>query len=444
MSLKPRQAVVIIHGIGEQIPMATLNSFVEAVAQDVNRTSGQKAESKPDHLSPTLELRRIAVPGEKSPWTPGDWVSTDFYELYWAHLMTGTGWQHVMAWLATLLLRRPSLIPPRLRVAWWTCWILVLMAIAALTGPVGPKTVAEWSVFGTLAGILVTICRSTGTYFGLQYAGDAARYLNPRPENVGVRNAIRAAAIDLLEKLHDDPSWRRYHRIIVVGHSLGSVIAYDALSHLWQRRHHPKQTFPVPPESGVVTPTDHPERQAATWREQRAIGVQWKITDLVTLGSPLAYAQFLMASDETDFVKRKARREYPTCPPQPNDSRDQQYGDNLLATPTGGSLLHHAAPFACTRWTNFYFDKDIIGGEILGFGEWIDNKRLEPRGLFPHTRYWRSGADHTQLKLALDLKGWWMLEHNARVAVEAQKREDDAFRSSDEFAGPLTRMDGVF
>ncbi len=80
---KPRQAVVILHGIGEQIPMETLRSFVEAVAPgtDANVAFESKAESKPDHLSPTLELRRMAVPGGRNGWTPGSWVSTDFYEL---------------------------------------------------------------------------------------------------------------------------------------------------------------------------------------------------------------------------------------------------------------------------------------------------------------------------------------------------------------------------
>src|SRR5262249_57921075 len=145
---------------------------------------------------------------------------------------------------------------------------------------------------------------------------------SPRPENVGVRQAIRSAAVDLLEKLHDDPSWRRYHRIIVVGHSLGSVIAYDALTHLWQRRHHPKQTFPPPPDLNTdepgepagtcgTTATDRTRAlQAAMWREQRAMGVQWKITDFVTLGSPLAHASFLMASDKADFLERVKQREY--------------------------------------------------------------------------------------------------------------------------------------
>ena len=431
---KPRQAVVIIHGIGEQIPMETLRSFVKAVApgSDANVRFERKAESKPDHLSPTLELRRMAVPGGRHGWAEGDWVATDFYELYWAHLMQGTAWHHVMAWFSSLMLRKPDHVPSRLKMVWWSCWGVTLVTfvtfLAALIAGNGPAF-AQWTALGAIGGALWTLCRSTGTYFGLQYAGDAARYLNRRPENVGVRRTIRAAAIELLEKLHDDPSWRRYHRIIVVGHSLGSVIAYDALTHLWQRRHNPKRTFPLPSHWDAEDATeDYRTQQAAMWRRQRGIGVQWKITDFVTLGSPLAHAQFLMAAGREDFEQRKKEREYPTCPPQEEDNRDWSYGTDLLATATGGRILHHAALFACTRWTNLYFDRDIIGGEISSLGGEVKNERLEPRGLFPHTKYWTQ-PDVGELMAALDLQGWWTVSGNVRVATDAQKRETEGLGS---------------
>jgi hypothetical protein len=432
VSSKPRQAVVIIHGIGEQRPMETLRKFVTAVTEIVPGPLEHKAESKPDHLSPTLELRRMAVPGENVSWSAGQWVSTDFYELYWAHLMTGTAWRHVTAWISTLMLRRPGQVPRRLKTAWWACWILAAVALIVLVG-FGPDTIVWWSRLGAVGAIALLLCRATGTHFGLQYAGDAARYLNARPENVGVRHDIRAQAVDLLEKLHDDPSWRRYHRIVVVGHSLGSVIAYDALSHLWQRRHHPKRTFDV--SSAVFDAQasgNYREQQAATWRAQRAMGVQWKITDLITLGSPLAHAPFLMASNDDDFRNRKEQREYPTCPPQPNDQRDTQYGvDLLLDTSTGRHLLHHAALFACTRWTNFYFDSDIIGGPIACLGGGIDNNRLDRPGGFSHTQYWRPRIRHEALMAALDLKNWWTEPENVRVAIDAQQRDTDALTPGD-------------
>ena len=86
----PRQAVVIIHGIGEPRPMDTLRSFVQGVTRRAAAKGAQGAKedgisdrafSKPDYISPTLELRRMAVPGANKQWAPGEWVSTDFYEV---------------------------------------------------------------------------------------------------------------------------------------------------------------------------------------------------------------------------------------------------------------------------------------------------------------------------------------------------------------------------
>jgi hypothetical protein len=63
--------------------------------------------------------------------------------------------------------------------------------------------------------------------------GDAARYLHVAPANVQCRHAIRQAGIKVLDTLHE----RGYDRIIIVGHSLGSVIGYDILTHAWPSYH---------------------------------------------------------------------------------------------------------------------------------------------------------------------------------------------------------------
>ena len=42
---------------------------------------------------------------------------------------------------------------------------------------------------------------------------------------------------------------------------------------------------------------------------------RWLISDLVTFGSPLAHAEFLIAADRCDLEVRKAARELPQSPP---------------------------------------------------------------------------------------------------------------------------------
>jgi hypothetical protein len=468
-----RQAVVIIHGIGEQLPMSTLRRFVAAVIEG-SQPDGLRFYSKPDRISDTLELRRLTANKEYTGKNP-----TDFYELYWQHLMTGTTFAHIQAWLWILLLRRPGSVPRRLQPVWWLMWALIILAgvsLSTYTIWFGRPPVVEGIVTVVLLYLVRHLVQPLLNYFGIKYIGDAARYLSPFPENVGIRHAIRSAGLDLLRGLHLDPL-RRYERIIVVGHSLGSVIAYDVLTHLWQEMHSkveqlserndkPKleelhhlsesESHPSPLaqpaldalsalESTIAQepPADESEQlelnrryrqhQHALWAEYRKLGFPWRITDLVTLGSPLTYAEFLLANNLRKFSEAKGQREFPTCPPTPEDERDdEEPGDRgLLKRVLPGEtsergqvrILHHGALFACTRWTNLYFPDDIIGGplsfveglssanlagRIERFGLGVHDVRVDGDSATPlisHVKYWAAEEEQAvkALRAALDL-----------------------------------------
>ena len=64
------------------------------------------------------------------------------------------------------------------------------------------------------------------------YLGDAARYFRVSPANIAGQRQIRREAVQLLEDLHLSG---KYDRIIVVAHSLGTVIAYDMLRAYFSR-----------------------------------------------------------------------------------------------------------------------------------------------------------------------------------------------------------------
>jgi hypothetical protein len=428
-----RQAVVVIHGIGEQRPMDTLRAFVTNAVGAHYRFLG-----KPDRISESLELYRLSAHKQ------GDIPRTDFYELYWAHLMEGTTWAHVAAWMRVLLVRSPKDVPPPLQPYWWGVWLL--LAVAALVALIlRPNPVSVVSV-GILGYIVARIARAAAGTLGLHYVGDAARYLSPTPSNIRARHAIRTEALKLLRGLHDNPfhPTQHYDRIIVVGHSLGSVIAYDAVRYYWQEVHsYPGAMLPArdneePPDIDEDQPalaamqetigaakaasksgqlerlqaleSEFPGRQQALWNEQRRIGIGWKITDLVTLGSPLTYADFLMADGHDDFERRHDDREFPTCPPQPEDDRDKgllakrvTLGDREVTL----CVLHHAAPFACTRWTNLYYPSDLIGGRLkTQFGPFIQDCELPSPTSWPtsHVRYWQHAEEAALEKLTAALR----------------------------------------
>ena len=423
MSKTTRQAVLLIHGIGEQRPMDSLRGFVRAVwtlDTDIHHPyAGHDVWSKPDSVSKSFELRRLTTPQNVKE------IRTDFFEFYWAHLMQGTTFGHVFGWARRLLLRNPGTVPVHLRLAYWV--VVGLCALAVVFAIVASGTGRNRLVLPALVSTLISVLLLPLAGFVLRsIVGDAARYLDPAPHNVQRRHEIRHAGVELLKTLHA----RGYDRIILVGHSLGSVIGYDILTHAWPLYNtvgeegvektidalEALEATARDPASGVAAP-----KQRAYFDELRANGNPWRVTDFVTLGSPLAHAEILMARDRDDLGARQQARELPTCPPWLEEvTRDgQKIGRFSFDAARGHRWPHHAAMFGPTRWTNLYFPAswlikgDLIGGPIAPvFGRGIRDIAVTTSlrgGFLGHTLYWRwpDGTPvprHiTELRCALDL-----------------------------------------
>jgi hypothetical protein len=56
--------------------------------------------------------------------------------------------------------------------------------------------------------------------------------------------------------------------------------------------------------------------QHQAWRQLRRYTQPWLITDLITLGSPLTYADYLLENSLTSFRQAVVARILPTCPPR--------------------------------------------------------------------------------------------------------------------------------
>lgn len=477
-SSKPRQAVVLIHGIGEQRPMDTLRGFVAAFLHK------DTYHSKPDTLSDSYELRRFKLRRAKaSEVTPGgvnlDWPETDFYEYYWAHQMYGTTVSHVVTWLRRTLwlgLRIIWLAPAdyrRLIRLMLVAWGLTLTAIGVLGAtawwlwtnsanvPAAPAAGA-----GALVLFLLFIFQRAlkavpkwGLGAVLDFAGDAARYLDVNPKNVARRYDILRGGIALLKKLHEDRDERgddviyRYGRIVLVGHSLGSVIAYDILRHYWGEVNgriddvsnidvNEVEAFncatsgSLPDDAKPYSnanrfrqaqcqlwknisdrvPAGKRLRRQDLWRQRASDEVvamtpagdqpppdwqpaRWLVSDLITLGSPLAHAPALLARGTEELKLKIELRELPICPP--DRSRHLRPGHFVVDLSAESErlddydILHHGACFAVTHWTNFWYPNDPVGGPLRApFGSGIDDVQLPNASRCPvvsHVRYWQPG-----------------------------------------------------
>jgi hypothetical protein len=396
-----RVAVVVVHGIGRQQPMHTLRGFVRSYQshrQAGADGTGASVYAIPDVCDETFELHSYVVQADETR------RQVDFYEGYWAQAIQGTRRADLFAWGRRLLLRKPSTLPERIRWIWYAFWGAAVAAAVLLGWFVASGWANGWTdgwwwqslkVVGVLAG-------GVGASWSLNVLGDAPRYFDARPENIAGRFAVRNSLVHLLDTLHRTG---RYEQIVVVGHSLGSVVAYDCLRILWARRLRDIDA------SGIVGP-DQPtffaalagRRMPAERDPQRAGEPLWLISDLITVGSPIAHVDPLMTHD-VPLRNLIEERELPTCPPQLVDATPGRYTFTTLAAPHAGEeRLHHGAMFSAVRWRNIYAARDFVGGPVpLCLGDGIVNIELTDdwaRSPSSHTRYWR--ADNSRLWTELD------------------------------------------
>ncbi len=429
---KPKkQAVVLIHGIGEQRPMETLWQLVHTVWTNEPRTDDKPRAvySEPDEMSGIFELRRLSTNENMHG------KRTDFFEYYWAHLMHGNQFGHVIAWLMRLAARKRDQVPDSLLKPWRVLQApliigaaLMIMFLATLVQAlIDQQMRAPFYAMATFIALLWITILAAEKFFLTPVLGDAARYLSRDPGDIQRRQEIRNRGLTLLEELHKSG---KYDRIILVGHSLGGVIGYDLLSHMWARRNRkmdregPLQRAIEHGEAAAATLRDDPTpANRDAWRVSQRLLFDtlrdapagdgeklWLISDFVTLGAPLAHAQTLLAATLQEFEDALNRRELATSPPHFEEfaggrkrfsyCRAYDRADDPDATPRAP---HNAAVFAAVCWTNIYFpSQGILRGDLVGgsaanvFGPGVkDIPARAPHygGWTPHLHYFDTKAD---------------------------------------------------
>jgi hypothetical protein len=407
--------------------METLDGFVKTALYPHVVNGEQKWDyyySRPAEITGSYEARRYIAPRRADITTDDGEVQgqAEIYEYHWSYLMTGNRFADVMPKTLRLLLRRPSNVPDPLFGIWRVVWIVILallLAIPALFvgGYLLNSDVPGW-IIGLIASAVVLLF-----WFGLIRAlgralvnkvtasfVDVVRYLDTSPHSYAARRAIRGGLVDLLHALHDG----RYARIVVVAHSLGAYIAYDALTSLWAQTHElhaatdeqAAEKIPLKSLKGLEKAADRliaePDAkgalddfqnlQFALWQDLRVQGNPWRITDFVTVGTPMALADLLVTRPSLFSGLTKAdeerRRELfdelvrrgalVRCPPRsetlPVES-DEHPGVNYRWRNSGArEVLGSQSAFAVTRWTNLWFPVNRGGLK----GDWFGGP-LRPR-----------------------------------------------------------------
>jgi len=202
-------------------------------------------------------------------------------------------------------------------------------------------------------------------YFLVEFVGDVAIYVSSYKVSKfhDVRDRIQATTLAVAKAIYcarqtsDANSMPEYDQVVMVGHSLGSVIAYDTLN--------------------AMINYDEIERNGA-------LDVSHRTTRLITFGSPL---------DKTAYLFRT----------QVNSGRDLREALAAIQQPLILSDRYRTPPF---QWINIYSHMDIVSGRLKYYDnperpkdEHVDNM-IDPKAwvpIFAHTQYWENPLLHEVL-----------------------------------------------
>ncbi len=378
---KGRTAFIIIHGVGEQNPFETVDYFAQNFIKYFEK---QKLQIKLEHL---IARRRLST---GYPWTESfvrlsptgtqEYEFIDIHEYYWAadthnkisvqeilqwcdRTLEGTiefynspenkplldellqdknlqgFFKFRLRWL-TIFLRLFNLIYPVLRLL---VWLILLLLSPFLSGR---YLQPAWQLSKQLVIPLL-----------INFVGDVAIYTTTDVKSSyhKIREKILAESLILLKALLRDKQ-ANYEQVILVGHSLGSCIAYDTLNLLCV--------------------------EASLSNDKGKNLFINKITGLITFGSPLDKIAFFFreTAQHHQYIRQRILEHLNSFRVKTLVINKNQY---LTINPVECKLEK-------IRWVNYYHLQDPISGH-LDYYENLDNVRMDYQtswGDNAHLGYW--------------------------------------------------------
>jgi hypothetical protein len=410
-----RIAFIVCHGMGQQVPYETISMLTECMVQEAKAKKLQPlpevtvARARLVKNSPPLARAEFSVIREQLPSsrdagipeTPQERIDVHIYEAYWASLTAGKAtFRETVAFLVTAGFNGMS---SRLRSITFKRWMFggfqdlpikpgtfVALALALISlglALVPALYVAnEWKeVLGegfslaTLSAhsvfFVVTLAVAAAytwllRYALIEYVGDVAVYVSSykisRFEET--RNKIQETVGAVFRQVYQSET-EQYDSVVIVGHSLGSLIAYDALNAM------------------------------ISWDEDENRG-QAKVVErtrrLITFGSPLDKIAFLFRTQVSS----------------------QRFLREALAARKQPLILDYARfrPNRTFRWINIYSRADFVSGPLMYYdtpepgGNGSEPSRNPVRNIpdyaawvpfVAHIQYWQKATLREQLLEAI-------------------------------------------
>ena len=369
-SLK-QTAILVIHGIGEQFPFQTLDSFTSAFWKYMEETKNGIQYRGSYHIKARQDWTQSFISLSAQTEHGDEKSSVDIYEYYWAYKPQGVvKVKDIIDWLiytskgaGKFYEQHPEIVKKYkqknipafkkdkfkeygyLNILGWYMeifsWLGSILDVFGLVVPV--------NIIKVFTPIIKWLEKKA-----IDYIGDIVIYTtnDMKSKFFKVRTEILYGAVEEIKQLLED---EKYERIIIAGHSLGSVIAYDALNRI---------------NLGMNT-----------GKISRSLSK--KIIGLVTFGSPLDKIAFFFSEQTKDneSLRRQIIAQYHGFRKLPYILKEKE----KKLDQTIELLLNKV------QWINFYDVKDKVSGN-LDFYEVDENVDLEMESTVAeaHMNYWNN------------------------------------------------------
>jgi len=332
-------AFLVIHGIGQQHPFETLDSFASALWNTLEE-GRQTAVLKGKHRIASREQwiqHYVSLSAKQKD-------KADVYEYYWAHkAQRQVELKDIVEWLiqtsdgarkyydeneeiaATYERTGVSAFHNnKFKKRWYLKHLGWLMRVLSIF----PSIVSTWITarLGWLLMLLNPLFRWIEQTM-IDFIGDVVIYTSTdiKSKFFLVRSEILNGAAEELKALLENP---QYKQIVVAGHSLGSVIGFDTLN----RINHAMNIGKINPRLAK------------------------KITGFVTFGSPLDKIAFFFRERTPDdqLLRRQILNHYHSFKAKPLEQLPEE---KILSNPFKRMLEH-------VVWLNFWDPMDKVSGQL--------------------------------------------------------------------------------
>jgi len=389
-------AILIVHGIGHQNPIETIDQFARTLIRSleinlncqVNLSHGLAKKKRSDGVDVWFDnYLRIALIKDGKALRP----PIDIYEYYWAHqtedqatLLDISSWVSRVTKGAKKFYKDnkniglkyddKSVFFQNRKFQYWKYWFFVY-----LIGGFLPALSYFFNVF-LKAISYIPVVGIPFRWFAQSFADSKLKYIanvigdiaiyNTTDEKCRfyrIRQEILTGAVKAIRYLLEAEDARtEYDHVLIAGHSLGSQIAYDAINRLI----HLADTNELKGYEG-----DHKEK------------LRLKLAGLVTFGSPLDKIAFFLRENvaNKEYIRAQLLNNFHSF-----KQRDWSPGGS-------GEWPHKIEPvfqrlLEDLPWINFYDKRDYVSGSLDYYQhlENVDMKFDSKLFSFTHSWYWKS------------------------------------------------------